>query len=256
MKRLIILVLLMQTALCSTAYAQQVSNVTMRKVNNSIEVIFDLSGAKNLRINLEIMFIEKTTEEQIIPKTISGELQNVSPGKGKIIIWHVLSDRQYVDAELKATVTISDYQYINAPAKLNSTVGGPQNAFLSMLLPGLGDVFVNDNDKVAIKPTYITLCFLSSAGLALYCRSESKKYYEAYQTSVQQYEINSNYENAVYYNDNAKLMTGIACTIWAVDVIRVAAKGFSNRKWTNSSNSAGHLIFKPGITNATLVYHF
>jgi len=254
MKLIVLICMLIEILLCQTIMAQQISNVEIRCIKNAIEVTYDLSGPEHLRMDVTVVFTDKISSEKIIPQTISGDVKNVKPGRGKIITWQVLNDRQFIDAEIRANVSATFA--ITQQEHNQATTGGPGNALLSALMPGLGDVFVNGDEKPIIKPAYITLLFLGSAGLAWYCHQESENYYQAYQTSVQQYEINSNYEKAVYYADNAKLMTGIAATIWVMDVIRVAAKGSANRRDVHNVSSKGTLSFTPGLTKATLVYKF
>ncbi len=254
MKQPVLICVLLEIVLCHTLPAQQISNVKIHSINNTIEVIYDLSGPEHLRMDIVVVFTEKSTDAKIVPVTLSGDKLNVKSGRGKKIVWHVLNDRQFIDAEIRASV--SAIPVASFKERHRKIPGGPGNAVLSAFLPGLGDVFVNGNEKPKIKPAHIALMFVGCAGMAWYCKNESAKYYSAYQNSFQQYEINSNYEKAVYYDDNSKLMAGIAGAIWVMDVVRVAAKGISNRRAGLNKSSSGNLSFTPGLSKATILYTF
>lgn len=212
--------------------AAGIENVIVRQEGNMVYVYYNVTGQNTERVNIRLVF--ETREKQTInPVTLTGDHSNISPGNGKVILWNAGIDLNYWTGELKAIVnaTAVNTSFPSSAVRYPAmNAGGPGNALLSAICPGLGDVFVNGDDDVLIKPYYITLAFAGSAGLAWYCHSEMKAYYDAYQHSAQQYEMNSNYEQAEYYRKNASLYTALAVSIWTADVIHVFVKGSRNNR--------------------------
>jgi hypothetical protein len=113
----------------------------------------------------------------------------------------------------------------------NRTVGGPSNAFLSMLMPGLGDYYVIDNkEKAKIQSRIIACSFIVAAYFTYSSKIESDKYYKLYHNATTQVEMDKNYDEANRYYRSFLLSGGIASIIWIGDVIYVAIKGFNNAK--------------------------
>ena len=219
--------------------AATLSNVFMGQVNNNIVVTYDLSGSKEEHCDISIVFIIKNPVSSIVPNSLTGDFKNVAPGKGKKIIWNASNDIGTWIGQMKVILNINVSKSITE--LYSSSEGGySSNVFLSMLCPGLGDVFVNGNENVKIKPGYITAGFAISVAFALYSHQEMKNYYSAYSSSVQQYEINDNYYQAEYYRKNANFFAVAAACIWAGDIIHVLIKGINNKQGINNYGILKH----------------
>jgi hypothetical protein len=198
---------------------------------------YDLSGPIGETFDIYPTVITRSGR-QIRPISLHGDLQEVKPGNNLSFTWQVLNDVSELEGEIAVMLEAKEIQIPSArianETNRDELGGGPANALLSMVLPGLGDVFVNERNKIAlVKPSYITVAYLSSIGLAYYSYTSMKENYTSYQKATQQYEMNDYYENAIYYRDKANFFTVLACTIWIADVTRVAIKGAQNRRAIN-----------------------
>ncbi|MBL0065510.1 MAG: hypothetical protein IPP38_10975 [Bacteroidetes bacterium] len=220
--------LLVALGLMPSARAAMPGNVHISQVSNTVVVTYDLIGSPEERCDIRIVFQARTIQRSIVPINLWGDLKNVVPGTGKTITWDARADLGSWSGEIKAVITVLPAAWMPSTVVRDASAGGPSNALLSAFCPGLGDVFVNGEDAVMIKPGYITLGFLASLGCAFYSREQMKNNYTAYHSAVQQYEINGYYEKAEYYRKNANFFTGMAACIWAGDVLRVLLKGISN----------------------------
>lgn len=106
-------------------------------------------------------------------------------------------------------------------------LGGPENALLSIVLPGTGDFFVYKRYYHAplIMATYATFIF---TGLANH--SKYKSYYSDYKNLKIQSEIDLAYTNASKYADKSRANFTIAAIVLATDVSLVCIKGHLNNK--------------------------
>lgn len=96
-----------------------------------------------------------------VPKSVSGDLENVYPGKNKKIEWNMSNDETKIKNNIQAKVEIT-----NIHSHAIKITGGPSNAILSVFLPGLGDVFVNKDQKDVSYP--IMLVYAGSIYMAIY----------------------------------------------------------------------------------------
>jgi len=230
MKKLILLTFILAFS-SSISDAQSFQNITLQQNDSILFIQYDFTGRQGYSYDIGVI-INSKNQGIIKPTSISGALNGLTTGSGYYIAWCVLKDIQSLEGNISVELKILRRHTTQGRMDNHADGRGPENAFLSMLLPGLGDVFVNDEDPI-IKPIYISLAFLGSAGLAIYGHNQSKKYEEAAKNSVMEYEINNNLEQAAYYQSNSALMGVFCATIWVCDVIWVVAKGASNRKGTS-----------------------
>ena len=206
-------------------YTQQIENVDFTVTDNFIIVTYDLTNCpsrKTYDIKLKIVSDNGT----IIPTTITGDIFKVNQGNNKNIKWDVLSDNIEIKGNIQAIVEIS---------KTYSTeiVGGPSNAFLSMVWPGWGTRFVlykKKEDERTLIPNYI----MCSYGVALIygylSKVKSDEAYSKYHSATDQGEMNDFYKTANEENKNFQIALGVASAIWILDVWYVFQKGFENRE--------------------------
>lgn len=146
------------------------------------------------------------------------------------------------------TRKINDIDYSENKIIGYKHIGGPSNAFLSLLVPGLGDKFVYDNNKgLAIG---IITYGLIGAGVAakFYSINEYDKYHKAtVQSEIDKYYDNANNANYAFYG----LLAGGAA-IWVADIIKVAVKGSQNRKEGKAYKSQIGLTYYPTINSIGL----
>jgi hypothetical protein len=207
---------------------QAISNIRTVQTGDVLEIHFDLdaSATKTYTITPTITTRDGNT---IAPVSMMGTNLNVIAGNDKTIRWDVLKDISSLEGDIMTSLAIQK-SGVRAPA-FAAVGGGPSNAFLSMLLPGLGDVFVNaPGEQVMIKPTWIMAGYAVSVALAYYGFEQSKENYSGYLSAAQQYEMNTYYDKALYYRENGYFFATIAGAIWISDVLHVAVKGSRNNK--------------------------
>ncbi|GAB4035630.1 hypothetical protein [Spirosoma jeollabukense] len=110
--------------------------------------------------------------------------------------------------------------------------GGPANALLSALAPGIGNIFVQPDHKIGVRPA-VTVVY---AGLLIYGltqRSQSQKDYNEYKALprfTEQGIADAAYTKANNANHTAILCTAGAVAIWAIDVTATLLRGLQNQR--------------------------
>ena len=117
---------------------------------------------------------------------------------------------------LKASVTVTSSKVF---------YGGPSNALLSVVVPGLGGYFVEKNKTRAIATTITTLGLL---GYGISQHKLSNKYYDDYKASEDPADIDAFYNKANEAHHKAYISSGLAIGIWAFDIIWVTVRGYRN----------------------------
>lgn len=233
-------------SLCGlTTKAQNISNLSFNTESDKIVIVFDLNGEENKFYKLEVSFNDRSGNK-IVPKSLQGDYPYATPGMQQKIIWDVLKDEEELSGDLCVTIKIVD-------AKQISMNGGPGNVFLSAVMPGWGDVYVN-NEDAAIKPGYIALTFLGSLGLGYYSHQKYKENYSAYQSAQDQSYIDEYYTNADFYRKQTRFWYGMAAIFWTADVLHVLIKGFNNERENNSALNA--LSIRTNHGTIALCYKF
>jgi len=107
-------------------------------------------------------------------------------------------------------------------------LGGPSNAFLSLLVPGLGNKFVFENNER--KGINIALQTYGCIGIGILSKYLSMVEYEKYMKASTQSEMDKYYENANYLNYAFYGLLGVSAIIWIDDIYKVALQGFKNKE--------------------------
>jgi hypothetical protein len=162
----------------------------------------------------------------------------------------------------KKTNTVPATTPIKQQTKLK---GGPSNAAINLLLPGLGHYFVSGNYKGENrKPTafVVTAIYAASIGGTFYFNKKSNDSYDKYDelAGFREYQKDANgtiigvrganeAEANKYYNEaktahrNSLICLGVGAAVLAGDVIYTFLKGNKNKKeWQSQSTS-----FKPHL---------
>lgn len=210
--------------------AQKITNVDFKVVSNEIKIFYDIEdGQKNTLYDIKVLIeLEKKVSsgisKTITPKSISGDVEKVKPGKGKTIKWNVLRDIEKLEGEISVTVSILKSHILNPDNKW-----GPEAAFTSLVFPGLGNYLINKNDKSAQIGAYTFIGYVGSLYLAYESKKSSNENYEAYQNATLQYEMDDFYEKANNENKIAYGMVGVAGIILVTEFVYVLIKGTSNK---------------------------
>lgn len=125
------------------------------------------------------------------------------------------------------TALINNKEYDNNQLIKMRRIGGPSNALLSMLIPGLGLSNVTGG-KTSGLSTALWTYGLIGAGIGFKAWSISE--YKAYHSSIIQSDIDEHYDKASSFNTAFYISVGAGVLIWVGDILLVANKGFSNKK--------------------------
>ena len=214
---------------CSfSSKSQQIENVDFSQEGTSIIVTFNLVDCPPKSFyNLSLTFTDRNNKK-IIPISLEGDLKGVFPGKSKKIIWKYTSDIDELVIDISAEVTIVE----SFSTKIK---GGPENAILSMILPGWGDHYVNKVNKSV--PYLVSLAFLGVAGYGVYQKTQSDKFYNSYKAAITQNDMDNQYKLASDANQTFLVCAGGAALIWVIDVISVISKGSKNARISKQKNS-------------------
>lgn len=192
-----------------------ITNVRVEADSERVKIQYDVVGitmADSVYIQVE------SRSGGVLPATtVTGDIgRAVSPGTDRTIYWDYRLDNVRIDSEIRVTVTI------NRPLPIG---GGPTNALLSALVPGLGTIFVQPNRKVGARPL-ITAAYAGLLVYGLVQRSRSQKQYAVYQDQ----RIDSDYDKANNLHHQYLVAVRAAAAIWLTDVIYTFLKGRKNDK--------------------------
>lgn len=132
--------------------------------------------------------------------------------------------------------------------------GTGANAFLSLLVPGLGDHRVSYGEKTGVKTALFTYGFLGAGAL---CKIASEKQYDLYHNATLQNQMNEYYEKANRLNKCFYGCVTVGATIWLSDFFWVWAKGHKNKleqkQFKSQHLSAFYMpIYSTPVVNYTL----
>lgn len=229
--KVILVLLFLLTQFIQTTNCQVIRNVDfVVDADNKLVVTYNLISSE---MNCDIRMLVIVEGTPLHPISITGDLYSVSAGFGKMIIWDVLKDRTVLEGNIQIKLEIvRSYSSIK---KITRIKGGPSNALLSLIMPGLGDQFVNPQDKDWY---LLSLGFLASGACAYGFKKESDKYYNQYQYTTNQIEKDKAYKSAKEYNDLFTSMVVTAGLIYVCDFFYVLSKGSRNRREQKSSQSS------------------
>jgi hypothetical protein len=80
----------------TTLFAQQITNIRVTQEVDNVVIIYDLTGVQpSETFNIEVTVSDNSGQSfLIIPKSLSGDLKDVTQGNNRKIIWNVLYDRE------------------------------------------------------------------------------------------------------------------------------------------------------------------
>ncbi|HEV7346858.1 hypothetical protein [Telluribacter sp.] len=158
-------------------------------------------------------------------KTLSGDIgRNITAGINKVIVWEYALDGEQLDEEIRPIIGIVEFK---EPKTVDSIGGGPINALISVIAPGIGNIFVQPYNKIGLRPL-ITVAYGGLLGYSILQKKRSNSQYSLYQS--ERYERNAQ----PYYNKANKshheylIAMSMAASILVTDVAYTFFKGLSN----------------------------
>jgi hypothetical protein len=230
-------------------------NVKIHIENNQAIIRFDIvdRGKQGPHV-VDLQFLDEDYN-MISPKLTSGDVgPGISAGSGKTIVWEITNDMDLLGSE------ISPVLFIDGKSKQFNRTGGPRNAFLSLLMPGLGDYAVADPSLMTFKPYMRTLSSWGMMGLGFYLGSQREHAPGEYRTVLKAdhflFTGEARYEERYFpgpmqyglFQGDMEVFVSLGAAIWAADIIWVLARGSNNRKFTRalSQGTSFQLGYVPG----------
>jgi len=220
-------------------YAQtaqvKVLSAVLDPTSEKINIAYHLLETKklNLTYNINLYYSADLGKSFIGPmQLVSGDVgQSVPPGTSKQISWDFLNEAPNL-AEKGNTLKlqfkiIAQINPASAEA-YKKKLGGPGNAFLSLLIPGAGDYKVYGGHKSA----YAAITFLTwgALGTGLLFRLSAQRNYDRYLESNNTAELDHFFFLAESHHKASRILITSAIVVWALDVALVAYRGFRNLK--------------------------
>ena len=225
----------------------QLKNVKLNnstKNNYSVSSSFDYSlTVKNLT---DTFSFEKTSSDLVLSKGNANRFEE---------------SKQYVQSDLNSK-SLPTGKYVIAYSKnqvndnVNENVkyimykgfgGGSANCLFSVLIPGLGNPFVNKTNKATWLITTVGVAGLIGGGVLMNNLSNSN--YQKYQNAKNQNDIDNFYDKANSQHHLMYAFIGAGAAWWAIDIIHVCSKGAKNKRKINEDRSKMNLALYPSIQN-------
>lgn len=146
---------------------------------------------------------------------------------------------------------INKVDYSNNRVLSYQYFGKPSNAFLSLLVPGLGNKKVG-LDKSGWSSFLISYGFFGIGAGAKYF---SMHQYDLYQSATNQVDIDKHYELANGANYFFYSCVAIGTITWINNIYEVATKGFENKKNAKKNRAKMELSYLPNNNNLVFSYN-
>jgi hypothetical protein len=161
------------------------------------------------------------------------------------------------------TVSVNDYIDEKTEIKSFKGFGGSGYAFLSLIVPGTGDYFVNGGKGSMLgkntPPIITTITAIGFVGSGVYFKTQSNKNYDLYHNATEQSDIDKYYDLANNQNKASYILLGTGAVIWLWDVIWTAKTGSGNKKineYMKGELSFSPILFDNRNLGLSLTYNF
>ena len=225
---------------------------------SSVEILYDITGNQPtdsvyIRLRSQVNGVLNPA-----PQYISGDWgQDVAPGVNRRIVWRALENGFELDENIRATMLVKvipgairkptesiPETAIDTPKK-KYRPGGPEFALLSVLAPGVGNIFVQSPKPVIGHRLGVTAtCY----GLMLYGFMERKKSRDDYALYEQQRNRTAAqpfYDRANDHHHRYMIATRLSGAIWITDIVATLIKGVRNQK-QRIKTAEPKISLKPG----------
>ena len=166
------------------------------------------------------LLVESQSRGLLNVVTVTGDIGlSVVPGKNKTIYWDYRLDGLQIDDGIRVSIRVK------RPYQRLALGGGPAYALLSVVAPGIGNIFVQPNHKVGLRP----LLTGAYAGLLVYGlvqNARSNRVYDEYLVLLNE----ADYAQANRLNHQYLVATWTAVALLLTDVTYTFLKGRKNEK--------------------------
>lgn len=207
----------------STAVGQPLVTITNIRVSidpNRVKTLYDITGitsADSLYIE-----VESRSRGLLNAVTVTGDVgTTVLPGQNKTIYWDYPLDGIKIEENEEIQVNIR----VRQPVRQDRVGGGPANALLSVLAPGVGTIFVQPNRKVGLRPL-ITGAYVGLIIFGLVRKNQANKQYSLYTSQLHP----ADYTTANRMHHQSIVASWTAVALLLTDVTYTFLKGRKNAK--------------------------
>jgi len=221
-----------------------IENIRLDFDSNRFEIEYDITNSESNHLHQIDFYVIDNIGNVIFPDSLRGDIgKAVLPGRDKKIIWDIYSEYDVVHGSFDPRIVLDG-------SEKRAIKGGPSYAFLSVLVPGLGDYFVADYRKMKIKPYYKTAFTYSFVGLGIAALANRTHipdkmgepgWYREFiplddgkRIWIEVYRQNwieePGYTEYWLFRYDAEFFLGVGIAAWLVDVIWVARTGTKNKK--------------------------
>ncbi len=280
------LLVLFLTGWCQWGHAQgRISNVRLRSLDQqSVEIRYDLRNSRptdSLYVRLQ-----RRNGKFISPNatSLSGDLgTNQADGRDRRVVWNLRQNNLLLREEVRAVVLLKPTLPGNSgPAKTPPTHAptdtpiatpappepvaagqekpyrGPAWALLSVLAPGVGNIFVQTpRPRLGLRP----LVTVAAYGLLIYGagqQGEADQAYQAYETAGNEAAAEPFYQKANAAHQRYYVASRAAAAIWITDVTLTLIRGFRNQRADRQEAKpvSFHLNYQANTPVAVVRYSF
>ncbi|MFD1144434.1 hypothetical protein ACFQ4C_25125 [Larkinella insperata] len=228
-----------------------ITNIRINAIDESaVEILYDLTG--NQPADSLYLRIRSQTNGLLNPAAqyLSGDWgQDVAPGPNRRIVWKALENGYELDEPIRATLLVKTAQKTNSqpvtvtpaapqtpttaesPAKESKyRPGGPAFALLSVVAPGVGNIFVQSPRPVIGHRLGITATCYGLMAYGLVEKKRSRDEYALYEQQRNRTAAQPLYDRANAHHHRYYLATRLAGAIWVTDIVATFIKGVQNQK--------------------------
>ncbi|MFC5411189.1 hypothetical protein ACFPMF_17845 [Larkinella bovis] len=220
-----------------------VTNIRINVIDESaIEVLYDLTG--NQPADSVYLRIRSQTNGLLNPTAqyLSGDWgQDVQPGTNRRIVWQTLANGFELDENIRATILVKTAPSTAPQTSLATKVpepepkrkyrpGGPEFALLSVVAPGVGNIFVQSPRPVIGHRLGITTACYGLLFYGLVERKKSRDEYALYEQQRNRAAAQPYYDRANDHHHRYFIATRLSGAIWVTDIVATFIKGVRNQK--------------------------
>jgi hypothetical protein len=172
-------------------------------------------------------------------RTLAGDAGTaVTSGLNKTVVWAYRRDGETLDDEIQARVSVKRFVPPASPDESGSKPGagagrliggGPKNALLSAVLPGVGNVMVQPGHRIRFQPV-IAAAYIGTLAYGFSQKRKSNEQYARYRQQPYDQLAAPYYNDANRFHHQYLLALGTAAFCWVADVTYTLLKGIRNDK--------------------------
>ncbi len=255
---------------CAQKTEPRIENIRMDFKDNRLEVEYDIAGSDSGQLHRIDFYVIDNIGNVVFPDSLKGDVgKDIPSGKDKHIIWDIYSEYDVVYGSFDPRIVLDGKSRYGMK-------GGPSNALLSVVMPGLGDYFVADHRKMKFKPWYRTAATYAFVGMGLAAlvnrehippvMGEPGWYLEpipvgdGHRIWTEVYRENwikePGYTEYWLFRYDAEFFMGVGLALWIYDIIWVAREGAKYKTVRDKIFNNITLVPSPEGMALCFTYHF